>query len=168
MSIERRKAPGAAWNTVDATSAQTFDPISVELTTDPDTFIVESEVYDLGNVVNTATMSAELVSFVEDGETVGHAMGEGNIDPNYIFLTSADGVHFGTVVTTFIADAFPPNVDPADDAYLTTPGDPAEVSRLVLRYFRFHLNIDTVDDGELYAGTNHPTVTVLFGLRPLP
>lgn len=174
MSLIRRKNSGDAWETVVdvGDGAEPIEPISVELTTDPDTFAVESEVYDLGGVMNSVVLSVELVAYDADGETLGHADGEGNIDVGWSFLASMDGVHFGplpSAITSLYDSSFgPPRVNPADDGFLTTVGDPYAVGAMALRFFKFEVHVDDFDSGDLYTGSNHPTITVLFGLVPLP
>lgn len=151
MTLVRRKEPGQAWET-EADTGGGSGPVadSATFTTDADAF-EGSHVFDLGGpavVSATLTLTAE----VADGETFGE--GDGEISGTVFVVSSSDGE---------VQDEIEPNTGPmqALAPQLVNVNQATQIiTRVTSRYLIVRLDIDEAPDFNLYAGPNHPTMTV--------
>lgn len=121
---------------------------TVEVATDPDTF-VGTHVFDLGG---PAACSCVLTVIAADGDGETFGEGDGEISGTSFLKMSADGA---TADQTQIrgTQVSPPQLVSVDDTTGALVG-------VTSRYVIVEVDIDRAPDFELYAGENHPTITV--------
>lgn len=152
MTLERRKSPGEAWETVPVSSGGS-QPQSetVTVTTDPNTFTV-TEAFDVG-APGIVVFKFTLTAVTPDGETFGPAAG--NIACALAYSVSPDGINWANA-TALAADR---NHTDANEN-LSAVAQFFNVLFGTLREGRGILSIVNSADSSPYAGANHPTATV--------
>jgi hypothetical protein len=127
-----------------------FSSATATFTTGADTF-VGKHVFDLGGpsvVTCTYTVTAQ----VADGETFGE--GDGEISGTCFFLASFDGIAgaaFG--LPGFTGPVAPP-------PQLVAVSDEQTACVWTPRYLICEVDLDEAPDFNIYAGPNHPTMTI--------
>jgi hypothetical protein len=151
MSIERRKAPGAAWNTVDASETGTQPFVSETGTTDPNTFEV-IETFEVG-VPGLVVLTMTVLALDGDGETWGDGVGEIGV-----FLDTKISVD-GITWTGGQALVYDRDLDIGGQASVV-----GQHSSSIYATFRYGQGIASVYnfDSTPYVGANHPTAEVQF------
>lgn len=151
MTLERRKSPGEAWETVPVSNGGSQpDNETVSRTTDPNTF-THTEVFDVG-APGVVAFKFTLTAVDGDGETFGD--GPGDIGVGLAYAASPDGTNWSTV------NSMAQDVNHVDNnGNLSTPNQFFEVLFGTLKEGRGVLTI--LDDAQNpYAGPNNPTATV--------
>ena len=147
--ITRRKRTGEAWETV-AEGASGSQSQSVTVTTDPDTFTVTTFL-DLSSPT-VASVVVTVTAEDADGETFGE--GDEEISGTLFIHTSSDGV---------TPDATNANLGPTQlvvGQLVDVDDTSGAVVRMTSRYVQVQLDIDQAPDFNIYAGSNHPTMTI--------
>ena len=146
----RRKRPGEPWETAEEPSGGSQPQTQTHtFTTDADTFHGEC-VFDFGHAT-VATVVATLTAFTGDGETLGSAPGQ--IQLQLGGAGSFDGITFPAGIGS---SPFPSSNNGDVEVALNTPVSGYEATP---RYLK--ITGDWVDDSFIpYAGANHPFGTV--------
>lgn len=138
------------WVTEPESGGGALQTITQSFTTDPDSFVGAS-TFDLGSVA-VASAVGVVTAIDADGETFGSA--DGDLVGVFQVVSSMDGL---------VAAETEPNIGPAEFAqgYVSAVDEnTGAVVRMTSRYIIVGIDIDVLPNFDLYAGANHPTMTV--------
>jgi hypothetical protein len=157
VRVKRGRLP---WVTEPESGGSSGGTLALEGSTDPDTFLWDSDVIDLGG---PALLSGPitLTAFDPDGESIGVP---GGITTVYHNAYAIDGATF-TAFDSGLSVLSPPATDvDGDSGGADVVGQLWAVLAEVPRYLKFRYFIAEADSGSIYAGANHPTATISIAL----